>query len=108
MDDQDHDQDMEETSDWMPDRFIPSEEGLDQETYKAFIDYAPNLELITDAESLLQGSGRLFARETPPTGKKGSPGGIGPTRHGQGLSTNRKIHPAAGPGIIRRASCTLR
>jgi len=65
MDHPDYDDDMEDLSDWIPDRFILSEEGLDQETYEAFLNHAPNPELITDADSLLQESGRLFAKETP-------------------------------------------
>jgi len=37
MDHPDYDDDMEDLSDWIPDRFILSEEGLDQETYEAFL-----------------------------------------------------------------------
>ena len=70
MDDQDHDEDMGETSDWVPDRFILSEEELDQKTYEAFLNHAPNPESITDTESLLQEAKRLFAQETPLQEKK--------------------------------------
>jgi hypothetical protein len=70
MDEQDHDEDMEETSDWIPDRFILSEEELDQKTYEAFLNHAPDPESITDTESLLQESHRLFVKETPLQEKK--------------------------------------
>lgn len=79
MDCQDYNDDMEEAFDQLPDRFIVTEEELDQKTYKEFFDYAPNPEFITDTESLHK-SKRLLAKETPLEEKKDLLAGL--AKHG--------------------------